>query len=216
MTRRAALGLAAALAGPVVSVGCRSDRLLTGWDGFCGGRDCPRPTTPRVDIFAARRVDEVGRRILDQNTFTGLEPLFQTVGKPEPELFHRGTGLLVISEGLVRTCRTDAELAAVLCSELGAMMAEHRAAAAHGRDASGIRTEGTPAATGTEVGAAGSRPLTFDTTADADTLARQLLRGAGFDPAELDRVKPVLGTVTRGGALEKQMAGSAAAPTWEK
>lgn len=214
MTRRAALGLAAALAG--LSAGCN---LLRGQidDGTIpGGKGSPKPGLPRVDHAAAYRVDGVGRRILDQNTFTGLEPLFQTVGKPEPELFHRGTGLLVISEGLVGKCKTDAELAAVLCSELGAMMAEHRSAAAHGRDASGIRTEGAAAATGTEVGAAGSRPLTFDTAADPNTLARQLLRGAGFDPAELDRATPILATITRGGALEKQMSGSAAAPTWEK
>ena len=224
MNRRAALGLAATLAGPITLSGCASDctntypLLKADITRFLGWDDDPVDRKPQVtaaSIAVAERVETLGRRIIAQNTFTGLDPLFHTVGKAEPELFHNGTAQLYVSEGLVKRCKTDAELAAVLCSELGVMMAEHRAAAAVGRDASGIRNE-TAAATGTEVGAAGGRPLTFDATADPNALARQLLRGAGFDPAELDRARPILAGVARGGALEKQVSGSAAAPTWEK
>ena len=46
----------------------------------------------------------------------------------------RGTGEVFISEGLVKKCKTDAELAVVLCSELGQMMVEKRSGRAAGRD----------------------------------------------------------------------------------
>jgi hypothetical protein len=224
MNRRAALGLAAALAGPVTLSGCATDgtspylplkadlvRLL-GWDDDPVER---RHDVTPASLAVAERVETMGRRVIALNTFTGLDPLFHTIGKPEPELFHRGTAQLFISEGLVKRCQTDAELAAVLCTELGAMMAEQRAAGASGRDGDGIQTVGGTQA-GTEVGASAARPRTAEPPADPAELARGLLRGAGFDPAELDRVRPILAGVARGGALEKQVAGSAAAPTWEK
>ena len=87
----------------------------------------PRTTNTAV----AERVELLGRRLVAQNTFLGIDPLFTTVGgrevgERELVLFHNGTEQLYISEGLVTKCQSDAELAAVLCSELGQMVAEKR------------------------------------------------------------------------------------------
>ena len=84
---------------------------------------CPRPTWR-----SRTRVETIGRKIIAQNTFTGIEPLFHTVGVPEAVLFHRGAEELIISEGLVKQCRNDSELAAVLSSELAQMMNEKKTA----------------------------------------------------------------------------------------
>ena len=120
MNRRVALGLAPGL---LFLSGC----LHNGeWGlGTLFDRDnSPRaPEVKPASIQTAQRVESLGRRIIAQNTFTGLDPLFHTAGVPESVLFHRGTGELYISEGLVDQCRTDDELAAVLCAELGRMMA---------------------------------------------------------------------------------------------
>lgn len=210
MTRRAALGLAAALAGAILPAGCR----------FLGLLDGQTPPTPEAaaaeSVAAGQRVKDVGARIIAQNTFTGLEPFFHTIGIPEPALYHRGTAELFISTGVVRQCKTDEELAAVLCTELAVMVAEKRAAVAAGRDGDSIIT-GTPdAQTGTAVGAASKRPVSTAPLPGRDELARQLLHGAGFDPAALVRADAIVKTSARGDALEKQMAGSAAAPVWEK
>lgn len=207
MTCRAALGLAAALAGTVAPAGCRFLTLF----GVPQSPDAAAASLPD-----AQRVENLGRRIITQNTFTGLEPFFHTIGIPEPALYHRGTAELFISSGLVRQCKTDEELAAVLCTELAVMVAEKRAAVAAGRDGDSIVT-GTPEAqTGTAVGAASKRAIPNGPPPGRDELARQLLHGAGFDPTALVRADAIVKTSARGDALEKQMAGSAAAPVWEK
>ncbi|MBX9624981.1 MAG: hypothetical protein K2X82_14335 [Gemmataceae bacterium] len=217
MTRRATLGLAAALGIPPTVGGCATDGEWTvekvlGWDDPI---DRKPPKVTAASLATAERVETLGRRVIAQNTFTGLDPLFHTVGKSEPILFHRGTAELFVSDGLVKRCKTDGELAAVLCSELAVMMAEKQAAAATGRDSDGI-PDIRPATAGTEVGTSGRATPNKAPPADPTALARDLLRGAGFDPAELDRVQPVLAAVDRRGAVEKQLAGSAVAPTWQK
>src|SRR5262249_1586764 len=45
---------------------------------------------------------------------------------PEPTIFHPAANWVVISEGLVRECKTEAQLAAVLCQELGRIESERQ------------------------------------------------------------------------------------------
>jgi predicted Zn-dependent protease len=225
MMRRSAVGLAAGVL--LALTGCLHDDWSIG--EALGWEKVQTPNMakyPPPDIRVAERVEQLGRQIIAQNTFTGLDPLFYTVGVPEPMLFHRGTATLYVSEGLVKQCPTDDELAAVLCTELGHMMAEHRAARGAGRDADQIPDVALPS-TGTA----------FDQTRDAELAlqakqrtrtgtrvpaedpakhTRDLMRGAGYDPAELDRVAPLLKQSDRGEALRKQMAGSGPVPKWER
>ena len=136
MNRLTALFAGAAL---LSSTGCMSDgefsvRKALGWDDAPPGRAGVRVQTPstkdlpQANQAVAERVELLGRKIVAQNTFLGIEPLFMTIGVKEDVLFHNGSELLYISEGLVERCKSDAELAAVLCSDMGQMVAEKRAA----------------------------------------------------------------------------------------
>src|ERR1700693_1608785 len=94
----------------------------------------PKPTLTRVSFSpaateTAARVDLLGRKIVAANPQLGLRPLFRTVGAPQPELFHRGTVEVDITEGLVSQCQTEGQLAAILCYELGRMVSERGALA---------------------------------------------------------------------------------------
>jgi hypothetical protein len=220
MDRRAASGFACGL---LLMCGCThtgtfSIEKLLGWE-----ETGTMNVTPE-SMKTAERVDALGRRIVAQSPFSGLEPLFHVVWLRESVLFHRGTAEVFISAGLAEKCKTEPELAAVLCAELGKMSAEKRRAAAHGKDRDGIANVSFPdsnaldAAKSAEVSRQEKgTPHRF--TADelnAEAVSRDLLRGAGFDPAELDRVQPLLKQSSRGDDIRKQMAGTAAAPKWER
>ncbi len=221
MHRRAASGLAVGL---LFLCGCMHEgtfsvEKLLGWDD--------KPSAPPVrpaSIQTAERVETLGRRVVGQNPFTGLDPLFHTVGLKEAVLFHRGTDELFISQGLVEKCKTEPELAAVLCAELGKMIAEKRRAAAVGKDRDTIAEVALPEASGfdaskaTKLAHAGTQPgqrFTADET-NPDLLARNLLSGAGYEAADLEKVQHLLRQSDRGDAIRKQMAGSAAAPKWSR
>jgi hypothetical protein len=240
MIRNVVLGLAAVL--PAIA-GCASDgnegslrtlftdpgsfsfKKAVGWEEVKTPRDLK---LPQSDPAIVERVELLGKRIIAQNAFTGIEPLFNTAGVSESVLFHIGTEQLIISEGLVKQCKTEAELAAVLCSELGQMVAEKRAVRRVGAERDSFPESALPG--GASVGGGtpfdaghaaelGYRdrlpkpPPTID-PANSEKLARDLLKGAGFDPASLDNVKPLLKLSDRSGALRKQMSPSAPAPTW--
>ncbi|MBP3959801.1 hypothetical protein J8F10_31525 [Gemmata sp. G18] len=230
MNRFAALVAGIAL---LSSTGCMHDgewsvSKALGWDDE-PSFDPKNP--PKASLPTAERVEVLGRKIIVQNTFTGIEPLIFTVGVKESVLFHRGTEQLYISEGLVNKCKTDAELAAVLCAELGQMVAEKRAAKSVGRDVDPIKDAGFGGSPvlggGTPVDAGQQANLAFHEkrfprgnrgvdAADASQAARDLLKGSGFDPADLERVEPLLKQSDRGEKIRKQMGSSAAAPDWKK
>jgi hypothetical protein len=225
---RLAIGFVTVIAISLLT-GCTTDgswslsRML-GWD------DTPSPSRmPKADLATAERVETLGRKIIAQNMFTGIEPLFHTIGIAEPSLFHEGPERLMISDGLVKQCRTDGELAAVLCTELAKMIAEKKAAERVGAERDSFPDIGVP----TSSGLAGGQPddparaaeraflekqrikRTNRESVDPAKLASELMRGAGFDPADLDRIAPLLRQSDRGQAIKKQLSGSALAPRWE-
>ncbi len=219
--------------------GCATDgewsvKKALGWDepALRGTMVLPKDV-PVASIEVAERVELLGKRLIAQNTFTGIDPLFSTIGVKETVLFHCGTEQLIISEGLVEKCQSDAELAAVLCSELGQMVAEKRTAKAVGSDISPLSdptSGGSPLFPGGTAYDAGQQanlafhekkyPRGANRTdpVDATNTARELLKGAGYNPAELDRVEPLLKQKQseRGELLRKRMAGSAPPPEWKK
>ncbi len=75
---------------------------------------------------AGKRVVQVGGQIVASNPKLGFKPAFTTIGAPWEEIFHRGDKAVFITEGLVRDCLTDGQLAAVLCHELGKIAAERQ------------------------------------------------------------------------------------------
>ncbi|QEL17283.1 hypothetical protein [Limnoglobus roseus] len=105
--------------------GCQDSRFFRTARGFIN-KPIETGETKEASIAAAARVDQMGRQILSANIFCGIDTGFQTIGNEDPVLFHRGQQSVFISDALVDKCKTDEELAAVLCSELGKMVAEKR------------------------------------------------------------------------------------------
>jgi len=186
-----------------------------------------KPNEPKLSaasVDAARRVDDLAKRILDQNVFTGIEPVIRVIGVPEAVLFHRGANELFISEGLVKKCKTEAELAAVLCTELGRMMSQKRAAVAVGRAPEPIPEIALPGI-GSDASQVRQAELAMQKRRDdqkrageqsgESQLAKDLLKGSGFDPAEFDRVQGMVKQSDRGDAIRNQLNGTAPTPTWK-
>lgn len=218
----------------LTATGCLSDGTWSARSLF--GLDDGKPNfnpkdVPAASLQTAERVEVLGRRIIAQNTFTGIEPMIFTLGVKDDVLFHRGPNELFISEGLVNKCKTEDELAAVLCSELGQMVAEVRNAKNMAREVSPLRdanhgagpmvSGGTPYDAGQQANLAYHEkkyPRTAPGVDAEDTAksARELMKGAGFDPANLERVQTLVKQSDRGEVLRKQMNTSAPPPTWQK
>jgi hypothetical protein len=177
----------------------------------------------------ALRVDRVGHDILAANPQIGIKPLFATLGASQPELFHQGSRMVDITEGLVAKCQGDSQLAALLCLELAKMVVEREAMASPA-----MRNPENRPPMEVPIGNAGqfSAPdLTyraelapFDrdrrragkqlTPPDPAVLAGTYLEKAGFSRTDLDAVAPLLALADRNCALEKQMSATPAVPTW--
>jgi len=214
--------LIAALAGGCVPDG--QGTLLVPDNPF--GAPPPVPPTVRT-AFApastevAARVDTIGRNLVASNPQTGVRPLFRTIGAPQPEIFHRGTSEIYISEGLAKQCTTDAQLTAVLSSELGKLVSEREALA--GPRAWQADQQPPPSVPvgnndGSYFGAADmvrqAELAKFKPPAhreppppppDPEQLARIYLQRCGIPASELDAVAPLLQSATVNSTLEKQL-----------
>ncbi len=170
---------------------------------------------------AAKRVLQIGAQILTSNPTLGVRPVFTTIGAPWEEIFHQDDKVIFITEGLVRECGTDRQLAAVLCHELGKMAAERQQWAAPPSD------NGPPmdVPVGPDYGGAfgppdGTRAMELAVyerkhrkaveaaaaPPDPDALARAILQKAGGNPADLDAAAPLLRAADEHMDFEKQMA----------
>jgi hypothetical protein len=166
------------------------------------------PASPEV----AQRVAALGGQIIDANQSVGLRPVFTAVGLPVEEVFHRGTAEVLITEGLVQRCAGDGQLAALLCLELGRMVAEREAATpAAVRQPERLPPIDVPV--GNDQGGARGTPdrthefelLRFEREQPRhgqpapppapEVLARGYLQRAGFAPSELTEVAPLLAAV---------------------
>jgi hypothetical protein len=177
----------------------------------------------------ARRVGLIGQKLLAANPQLGVRPLFRTIGSPEPALFHVGTTQVCITEGLVKQCTTEGQLAAVLCAELGKMVAEREALAGPqarsperqppidlriGNDSGG--SYGAPDLTHlAELGKyeqERGRPRTPAALPAPQALARTYLMKAGYHAADLDVIAPLLQAASVNTQLERQLTAPPAPP----
>jgi hypothetical protein len=178
----------------------------------------------------ALRVNSLGQKILQANPDVPVRPAFQAIGSPQPEIFHRETSIIFISEGLANKCLTEAQLAAVLCLQLGKMMSQREAQVALkarrpdrdppvsmpvGPDSGGTfgSADGVHLA---ELGKfqQGRRPHIGPPPPPPDpkALARMYLSRAGYQAADLEAVGPLLREADRNNLLEKQLGGTAVRP----
>ncbi len=187
-----------------------------------------------ASLEAAARVDTLGRQLLAANQQLGLKPLFVTVGAPQPEVFHAGTNEVFVTEGLVKKCSTDSQLAAVLCLELGKMVAarEERAGPA-------LRTPERPPPlemrVGNDQGAGfgeadqirraelakfekerGYGGTSLPPDLNPKVLAATYLYRAGHNPKELDAVAPLLKEAAENRSYAKQLTGAPPARPWTR
>ncbi|MCI0681817.1 MAG: hypothetical protein L0Y71_06910 [Gemmataceae bacterium] len=186
-----------------------------------------------ADEALALKVDSVGRKLLAANQELGLKTtLFAAIGNtPRPEIFHTGPRMVWVTDGLVRRCATEGELAAVLALELGKIVADREAAATpQMRDPDRLPPIQVP------IGNAGHvtnpdlvhqvelanfekerpkkrRPLPRP---DPQHLARGYLEKAGYRAADLDTVQPLLQAAEQNLTLERQFNGMVMPDPWTR
>jgi hypothetical protein len=172
-------------------------------------------------VASAARVDALGRKVLADNPQLGMKPLFQTLGAPEPEIFHHGLTNLYITEGLVNQCATEGQLAGVLSLELAKMVSERETAA-------GTRVRIPDRVTPLDVPVGNDYGGSFGPAdqlhraelakyeaelrkkaesvrlLDPQALARTYLTNAGYAPADLDSVLPILNSAADNRTFAKQ------------
>jgi hypothetical protein len=175
---------------------------------------------------AAKRALAVGQQVVRTNPEMGLRPLFATIGGAEqPEIFHRGQTEILVTEGLVKQCVSDGQLAAVLCRELGKMVAERELLTPPatrqperepppdvpvGNDAGGVlgMSDGVHRV---ELARFERERHPRDVTVpppSPDVLARRYLQQAGYTLDDLDAAGPVLRQCDANGAWQKQLVGN--------
>jgi len=214
------MAAAAALAGG----GCTFDRP---------DATAPKPTGPyevvrtpansqqltQANIEACTRVYQIGQKVLAANPELPQRLVFLAAASPNAELFHQGASSIVITQKLIERCADDNQLAAVLCTELGKMMAERSALAPLQPDPPQPPLEG-PTFNST-VGSANEDPMRLNELAqrealqrktagpprllDPQDLARKYLMRASYPAEELERVKPILRTAADHADLEMQL-----------
>jgi hypothetical protein len=174
-------------------------------------------------------VDKVGQQLVAANKSLGMQPLFLTVGAPQPEIFHRDTSALLITDSLVKQCKTEAQLAALLSVELGRMVSEREGLAnpavrnpekrppivvtmGNAGQFSGL--DQLQQAEIAKLDADRRRPTKKFVPPDALVLARGYLDAAGFDKREVDAVAPLLAQAEKNYEVEKQLKGPSDTPAW--
>lgn len=185
----------------------------------------PQALGDPVSLELATRVNTVGEKLLKANPQIGVRPMFRTMGVPQPEIFHQGLGEVDITEGLVKQCATDGQLAAVLASELGKMIAERELLAGpQARQAEAQPPINVPvgdlnngmlnspdlvhmAEVGKWERQNRRQPNMPPPPPDPQLLARTYLTRAGYTVRELDDVGPMLQQATGNTALARQLAG---------
>jgi hypothetical protein len=184
------------------------------------------PTSPATEQNT-KRAETVLTAILQANPDLRVTPKILVIGTPEPEIFHRDTSMIWVTDGLVERCTEDAQLTAVLSLELAKMLSQHSALIALGnrrpergpspytpmsRDVNNSfgNVDVTRAA---ELGrydearrAALSAPP--PTPPDPNGLARLYLTKAGGKAEDLTAVAPLLREANSHTTWEKQMTGA--------
>jgi hypothetical protein len=180
------------------------------------------PHAPATEA-AALRVAAVGHKVLEANPSLGVRPQFVCIGTRDPVLFHhlqRDSCEVYISEGLLLQCRDDAELTAVLCSELGRVVAEKASlvnttltrterrpppAFPVGRDETGPfgAPDGTHLYELAKIDQEREQAALPKAPPAPGALARTFLEHAGYPAAELQAVEPLLRAAEQNTAFDR-------------
>src|SRR5947199_348208 len=95
---------------------------------FSRRTSAPTSPKPRSDRHAAWSIRRTRMTVPPANPQGGMRQLLVTGGATLPEIFHKGgkeEGYQVfVSEGLVKACTSNDQLAAIFCVEIGKMVSE--------------------------------------------------------------------------------------------
>lgn len=185
----------------------------------------PNTASPATEE-ASLRVVKIGQKLLVSNPQMGLKAFFSTIGtsesnKPTEEIFHSGFNQVVITEPLVRRCKTEGELAALLSMELAKMVVECEQSlgsagqvddkgppvdAPVGNDGRGSfgPADGTRAAELAKYDKAHRRGP-YWASADPRGLAKDYLLKAGYEEGDMTAAAPLFRLAEDNAKLEKQM-----------
>jgi hypothetical protein len=186
------------------------------------GVEIPLPKVGDASVEVAARVDALGRELLAGTPLGVPEIAFQTIGSKDPELFHQDIHTLYITEGLVKQCKTDDQLAAVLANELGRMTAEFR------RTVRMQTPEPIPKSALPSLDFDPGRDLYLSQiesrrkpsdnqnwpSVNATTISEELLRNSGRDPSQLREMAEQLKKTNRTKTIASQFGGHSEAPRW--
>lgn len=189
-----------------------------------------RVNYPPASQDVSTRLVLVKDKLVGENGRFGLRPYVTAIGSPDPEIFHVDGTQIFITEGLVRQCQSDGQLAAVLANEMGRIVSEREAAVIDE-----IRQpERLPPITVSVGNAANSRDI--DPTAYAERafyekahprqnkklpppqpqqVARTLLESAGYQRTDLDAAWPLLQNAQRYSGWENQFKGTLKQSDWK-
>ena len=179
---------------------------------------------------ASFRVVQVRDKLIGDNPQIGLKPFVIAIGSADPEVFHVGLNYIYITEGLIRQCNTDGQLAGVLANELGRMVSEREATVA-----AEVRQPDRPLPIRLPIGGAGSSRDTNPlgdvelakyekaypkhapklTPPNPQHVARSILEKAGFQRTELDAAQPILQNAERYRVMENQFKGTTKQGDWK-
>jgi predicted Zn-dependent protease len=207
-----------------LAVGCvpgPNNNMIVPTNPFGDGRKVETPTpheASKVTEQSAINVVRVGQKILAANPGLKLQPQFILVGRPDEEIFHREKDIL-ITEGLAQKCQSEAQLAAVLCHELGKMVSE-REGVERFRLRADDRSPPVDVPVGNDYhGVLGAADNTHqielaryeqerkNRRSKPEDLARAYLIKAGYKASDLTDVGPLLRAADRNASVEKQMTG---------
>jgi len=172
----------------------------------------------QANIEACTRVYQIGEHILAANLDLPQRMVFRAAASPQAEIFHQGASSVLITQKLIDQCANDNQLAAILCTELGKMMAERAALTPTEPELPQRPLEG-PTLNST-VGSANEDPMrlaelaqyesqqhkiTTPRIVDPQDLAKKYMTRAGYPVEELERVKPILRAAAEHSDLEMQL-----------
>lgn len=182
-----------------------------------------------ADKELAWRVEGIGSQILTANPQIGMKPRFAIYGTDKTEVFHTGSYLIHVTDGLVKKCHSDGEVAAVLALEMAEMVVE-REALANPSMRTGDPRPPADVLIGHGIGSRDPEESRLAELAkfekkklqpgqvlplpDPNKLARDYLQKAGYDPSEMDAVRKLLKEAEQTYILEKGYKQAGAPTGW--
>ena len=184
------------------------------------------PASPETSF----RVVMIKDKLLGDNPKVGIRPNVAAIGSADPEIFHIGLNQIFLTEGLVRQCQSEGQLAAILAYELGRMISEREAAISDE-----IRQPERPLPIHLPIGSNGNSrdadPTNYIQLAQHEKLypkhprklappnpfliARDVLERAGYQRTDLDAAMPILQNAERFQVLENQFKGTIKQGDWK-